>query len=199
MKNTVLNILSSYLKLFPEEKTRQSILKNYIETHNDREIIDWNNFNGHIVTGGFIYALKERKFLVLHHKDLDMYLYPGGHVDETDKNPLDASIREVHEETGLYNLRELTICEDTLVPIDIDTHRVPFNKRLNLPVHYHFDFRYLFIIDKIENVSIDTEEASDYKWIDIKDLYNDSNYGKVSSKIENLLLNDKIKNKALMK
>lgn len=199
MKNTVLNILSNYLKLFPEEKERQKILTNYVETHNDNEIIDWNNFNGHIVTGGFIYAIKENKFLVLHHKDLDMYLYPGGHVDNTDKNPLEASLREVHEETGLEELRELTICNNPLVPIDIDTHKVPYNKRLNLPEHYHFDFRYLFVIDKIENIKIDTEEASDYKWVDIKDLYNDPNYGKIVSKIEQLLSEEKVKNKTLIK
>ena len=199
MKNIVLNILSSYLKIFSEEKDRQSILTNYIETHNDTEIIDWNNFNGHIVTGGFIYALEEKKFLVLHHKDLDMYLYPGGHVDDTDKNPLEASIREVHEETGLYDLTQLTISKNTLVPIDIDTHKVPYNKRLNLPEHYHFDFRYLFVIDKIEDVSIDTEEASDYKWIDITELYNDPNYGKIVYKIEQILFNEESKNKKTIK
>lgn len=189
MKDTVLNILSNYLSLFPEEHARQEILKNYIETHNENEITDWNNFNGHIVTGGFIYALEEKKFLVLHHKDLDMYLYPGGHVDATDINPLEASIREVHEETGLYDLTELTISDNPLVPIDIDTHKVPYNKRLNLPEHYHFDFRYLFVIDKIENVKIDTEEASDYKWVDIEYLYNDPNYGKIIYKIEQILSN----------
>ncbi len=191
MKNTVLNILSSYLKIFPEEIKRQSIFKKYIETHNDTEIIDWNNFNGHIVTGGFIYAMEEKKFLVLHHKDLDMYLYPGGHIDATDGNPLEASIREVHEETGLENLTQLTITNDNLVPIDIDTHKVPYNERLNLPVHYHFDFKYLFVIDKIDKITIDTEESSDYKWIDLKDLYNNPNYGKVSSKIEQILSKEK--------
>lgn len=189
MKNTILNILSNYLELFPEEKTRQSMLKRYIEVHNDIEIIDWNNFNGHIVTGGFIYASKENKFLVLHHKDLDIDIYPGGHIDNTDKNPLEASIREVHEETGIYDLTQLTISNNTLVPIDIDTHKVPYNKRLNLPEHYHFDFRYLFVIDKIEDVKIDAEEASDYKWVDIIEFKNDNNYRNVVGKIEQILAN----------
>ena len=199
MKNTVLNILSNYLELFPKEQKRQLIFKNYVETHNDIEIIDWNNFNGHIVTGGFIYAKEENKFLVLHHKDLNIDIYPGGHIDGTDKNPLEAAIREVHEETGIYDLTQLKICKNKLVPIDIDTHKVPYNKRLNLPEHYHFDFRYLFVIDKIEEVKIDEEEANNYKWVDIIEFKNDINYRNVIDKIEKILSNESIKNKTLLK
>ncbi len=60
MRNNLLKILDSYLLLFPEESQRQSKLVNYLLNHNDSEIIDWNNFNGHIVAGGFIYAKEER-------------------------------------------------------------------------------------------------------------------------------------------
>lgn len=188
MKNIISTILDTYLKQFPKEKTRQSILKKYLETHNDKEITDWNNFDGHAVAGGFIYAIKEKKILLLHHKDLDMYVYPGGHIDETDKTPLEAAIREIVEETGLLNLHQLTNIDDKLIPIDIDTHVIEYNKRLNLPEHYHFDFRYLFTIEKIENIKIDNDESSCYKWLELKDLYKDPCYGKVVNKIEQLIL-----------
>ena len=56
MKNNYLKILDDYLLLFPEEKERQARLLGYLEKSNDKEIIDWNNFIGHIVAGGFIYA-----------------------------------------------------------------------------------------------------------------------------------------------
>ena len=187
MKDIVSNILSSYLELFPEEQKRQEQFKKYIEVHNDYEIIDWNNFNGHIVTGGVIYAKKEKKFLTIHHIDLNMDLYPGGHIDEIDSNPLEATIREVSEETGLTNIKQLSLTENNLIPIDIDTQIVPYNKRLNLPEHLHFDFRYLFTIDKIQNIKIDPNEASDYKWLDIKELYNDPNYNEVIIKIDKIL------------
>ena len=142
---------------------------------------------------GFIYAKKENKFLVLYHKDLKMYLYPGGHLDNDDINPLEAAKREIIEETGLTNFELLKLNEDKLIPIDIDTHLIGFNERLNLPEHYHFDIRYLFIIDKTEEIKIDAEELGDYQWIDINNLYNDPNYGKVASKIESLLTENKIK------
>lgn len=187
MKNILLTILKKYLEIFPEEKDRQTELLNYLNSHKDNEITNWNNFDGHIVAGGFIYSKKDNKFLVLYHKDLKMYLYPGGHIDANDKNPLEAAKREIQEETGLFNLEQFIIENDELLPIDIDTHIIGYNERLNLPQHYHFDFRYLFIIDRIENINIDVDELENNKWIKINDLYNDSNYRNVANKIEKLL------------
>ncbi len=187
MRNNLLKILDDYLLLFPEEKERQSRLLVYLEKSNDKDIINWNNFNGHIVAGGFIYAKKEQKFLVLYHKDLKIFLYPGGHVNNNEKSPLQTAKREIMEETGLKNLEQLKLSENKQIPIDIDTHLIEYNERLNLPTHYHFDFRYLFIVDKISRIKIEQNELSDYKWIDIYELKNDKNYGKIVNKIENII------------
>lgn len=187
MKNNLLKILDDYLLLFSEEKERQSRLLIYLEKSNDKDIIDCNNFKGHIVAGGFIYAKEEHKFLVLYHKDLKMFLYPGGHVNDNEKSPLQAAKREIMEETGLSNLEQLKLSENEQTPIDIDTHLIEYNERLNLPVHYHFDFRYLFIVDKIPGIKIEQNELSNYKWIDIYELKNDLNYGRIVNKIENII------------
>lgn len=187
MKNILLNILEKYLQIFPEEYERQFKLIEYLNNHEDNSITDWNNFDGHIVAGGFIYAREEQKFLVLYHRDLKMYLYPGGHIDSNDKDPLQASRREIFEETGLCDLEQLILSNEELIPLDIDAHLISYNENLKLPEHYHFDFRYLFMVDKIENIKIDTEELTNYKWINIDELRNNHNYGKVASKIEKLL------------
>ena len=187
MKDIILNVLNGYLLLFPEEKERQSAFLNYLENHDDFEITDWNNFDGHIVASGFIYAKKENQFLVLYHNDLKMYLYPGGHIDKRDVNPLVAAKREVFEETGLSNLEQLKITDDALMPLDIDTHKVAFNDRLKLPEHVHFDFRYLFMVDSICDIKIDKEETSNYKWINMEQLKNDTNYGIITAKIFEIL------------
>ena len=93
----------------------------------------------------------------------------------------------MEEETGLTNLEQLKLSDNNLIPIDIDTHIVGFNERLNLPEHYHFDFRYLFMVDKISDVKIDAEELSSYKWISLDELTNDPNYGRVATKIKKLI------------
>lgn len=194
MKELILNIINNYLNYFPEELDRQQQFINYLNDSNDEEICDWNNFNGHVVVGGFIYAIKDEKFLVLQHKDLNMYLYPGGHLDNTDVDPLMGAKREIKAETGLNNLEQLIIMNDKLIPIDIDTHIIPYNERLDLKSHYHFELRYLFTIPIIENITLDEIELANYKWISIKELENDENYGDISKKIEFLLE----KNKAMI-
>ncbi len=188
MKSNLLKILDDYLLLFPEEKERQSRILDYLKKSKDKDIIDWNNFKGHIVAGGFIYAKEEHKFLVLFHKDLKMFLYPGGHVNDNEKKPLQTAKREIIEETGLNRFKQLKLSENEQIPIDIDTHLIEYNERLNLPEHYHFDFRYLFIVDKISRIKIEQNELSSYKWIDINELENDLNYGKIVNKIKKILV-----------
>lgn len=184
MKRLV-DLIKRYLEIFPEEKSKQKNVIKFIEENDD--IIDWNNFNGHIVVGGFIYDKRERKFLVLYHNDLKMFLYPGGHIEENDLNILDAVKREIYEETGLLNLRQVKISNNELVPIDIDTHIINYNDRLRLPEHYHFEFRYLFEVDEIKDVILDSEEHECVKWINIEELKNDKNYGRVVEKIEKII------------
>ena len=188
MKNIILSVLNEYLMIFPEEKEKQSKLLEYLNMFDDKKIIDWNNFDGHIVASGFIYSKKDKKFLVMYHNDMKMYIYPGGHIDINDANPKEAAIRKVKEETGLSDFKEINISKNSLVPIDIDTHIIDYNERLDLPKHYHFDFRYLFIIEEIDDINIDNEELSSSKWIDINELSNDLNYGKIVNKINNLIL-----------
>lgn len=187
MREIMISILNDYLKVFPEEQERQSIFLNYLNSNDDESIIDWNNFDGHIVASGFVYSKEDDKFLVLYHNDMKMFLYPGGHMDKEDSNPLDAAKREVREETGLIDFKLLSINNNELVPIDIDTHIISYNERLSLPEHYHFDIRYLFVVDKISKVSIDIDELSSYKWISVNELGEDINYGSVANKIKKIL------------
>ena len=61
---------------------------------------------------------------------------------------------------------------------------IPYNERLNLPEHYHFEFRYLFTIDSIKEVKLDLSESSKFKWISIDELREDKNYGRIAEKID---------------
>ncbi len=186
-KKIIINAVNKYLDYYKDEQERLNKFIEYLDKFSDEEIVDWNNFVGHIAAGGFIYSLELKKFLVLYHKDLKIYLYPGGHVDKEDINPLVTARREVLEETGIENLKLLNIDIDEIVPIDIDTHMIPYNERLDLPAHYHFEFRYLFVVDKVYDVKVDTSELGDYRWIDMNELYDNPYYGRISSKLDKIL------------
>lgn len=187
MKEIMLDIIKKYIEIYPNEVERLSILKDYIYKFSSEDIIDWNNFDGHIVASGFVYNKDTKKFLVLYHNDMKMYLYPGGHIDKLDINPYKAAIREVKEETGISNLKVLSVSENEIIPFDIDTHIIEYNHRLDLPSHYHFDLRYLFLVDNIDFVKIDEEELSDYKWVSMDELSCDKNYGNIVEKVKKII------------
>lgn len=186
MKSKIQFMINEYLKLFPNEREKLSMLLNYLSQSTNEEIINWNNENGHFTAGAFVYCKKEDKFLVLYHKDLKMYLYPGGHVDKEDKSILETAKRELKEETGLENLELLSMCHRG-VPFDIDIHLIPFNGNIKMPKHYHFDFRYLFFNENLSDITFDKEEFKNYKWISSKELSEDINYGNIISKLNKVL------------
>lgn len=183
MKENIRLIVNKYLEIFLNEKERLFLLEDFLKKFNNEEMIDWNNKNGHLTVGAFVYCKDEDKFLVLYHKDLEMYLYPGGHIDKEDKSLFDAVKRELKEETGLENLKILLINNEVL-PFDIDTHLIPINDRVDMPEHYHFDFRYLFLINELSDIILDEEECKNYKWITSDELSKDKNYGNIVNKLK---------------
>ncbi|MDD5528164.1 MAG: NUDIX domain-containing protein [Patescibacteria group bacterium] len=57
-----------------------------------------NQLNKHFTASAII--VKDKKVLLVHHRKLGVWLYPGGHV-ESYETPDQTVIREVREETGL--------------------------------------------------------------------------------------------------
>lgn len=182
MKELIVDALNSYLDIFSSEKNKLSLLIEFLDKSSESEVIDWNNEKGHVTVGAFIYCESDDKFLVLYHKDLDMFLYPGGHIDSGDKSLLDALLREVYEECGIKELKLLDICSNGM-PFDIDCHIIPYNSRVGMAEHYHFDFRYLYYVDSCVDIDFDRDEMSSYKWVDSCDLVLDKNFGSTVQKL----------------
>lgn len=89
-----------------------------------------------------------RRILLLHHRKLGVWLYPGGHVEPTE-TPDQALQREVFEETGL-RIRMLGECDSQLADVKADVSvlaspYVVLCERIQdrQEPHYHLDLVYL--------------------------------------------------------
>ncbi len=125
-----------------------------------------------VVASGVL--IRDGKVLMIRHRRLGIYLYPGGHV-ENDETPLEAVTREFEEETGLRvepigPTRGIHKDENSVerpLPLAIleETVRYPDE------VHIHFDLVYL-----VRKVGGRLKEGV---WIDISEIDNIETYQNV--------------------
>ncbi|HWC99350.1 MAG TPA: NUDIX domain-containing protein [Candidatus Sulfopaludibacter sp.] len=98
---------------------------------------------GHITCTGLVLAPDHERVLLIHHRRLDRWLLPGGHVEPEDAEIWDAARREVIEETGA-----------ALVPsghpplAGLDVHGIPAAK--GEPYHLHHDILFYFRADSLQ-------------------------------------------------
>lgn len=114
---------------------------------------------GHITASGLV--IKGEKVLLIFHPYIKKWFQPGGHIDESE-TPVQAAIREVHEETGY-------VCEldsDNQEPIDIDIHEIPANPKKDEGTHLHIDLLYRLRVVRQER----STENINCKWFAFKDI-----------------------------
>lgn len=119
----------------------------------------------HYCASAFIVDLENKKLLLVHHKDLNKWVQPGGHIEDNE-TPEDAAIREVFEETGLkvklvgpHFPRD----EDYIRPLGIQK-----NEREN---GTHIDITYIAVPEDISDLKLN-DESIDIRWFSIDELDN---------------------------
>src|SRR5580704_9698700 len=80
---------------------------------------------GHITCTGLVLAPDGERVLLVHHRRLDRWLLPGGHVEPDDPEIWDAARREVIEETGAILAPDPAM--EALVGMDV--HGIPLKRR----------------------------------------------------------------------
>ena len=122
---------------------------------------DRNRFSpGHFTASGFVVSPDGSSLLLIHHRRLDRWLQPGGHIDPEDASPIAAAAREVTEETG--------VIVEPIPPdlIDLDIHSIP--PRAPEPAHEHFDLRFAF--QALNETLVVADEVHDAVWVPWEDV-----------------------------
>ena len=134
----------------------------------NKPLHDRRTLPGHVTASGIIYDPAAKKLLLIHHKNLDRWLQPGGHVDADELPPV-AARREIAEEVGLTGLAMLSPSPEQIEPIDIDSHDIPANPKKQEPSHTHHDFRFVFVADSSAAMTTQEDEVIAAKWFDLDD------------------------------
>lgn len=123
------------------------------------------NLSGHITASGWVVNDSFTKVLLVHHRILDTWINPGGHL-EVRETPGEAAAREVFEETGVKEFHE------GIPPLfDVGVYQIPENTIKQEPEHWHYVLSYLLIATN-EELSMDPEEIEDAKWVDLDVIVN---------------------------
>jgi 8-oxo-dGTP pyrophosphatase MutT (NUDIX family) len=130
--------VSAYLVAYPEDAAAMAAVTAALDVGGD--LTSRKEFGGH-VTASAVLLDRDGRVLLVHHRALDRWLCPGGHLEPGDNSFSAAAGRELSEETG--------VSADTFepvgaTPLHIDVHSIPANDVKEEPDHRHFDFRMLF-------------------------------------------------------
>lgn len=131
-----------------------------------------STLEGHLTASAWVLDRSRTRAALIHHRKLDKWLQPGGHVEDDDASWRAAAMREVTEEIGVNRFLPFA-GGDAL--FDVDVHAIP--ERGAEPAHFHYDLRFLFVADvdatQAPDLQLNADEAHDCRWFALTDLRND--------------------------
>jgi 8-oxo-dGTP pyrophosphatase MutT (NUDIX family) len=161
MVKDLLPLLEAYSTAFDEEKLYRKLMLDWARQHPEncwrRELLA-----GHFTGSAWVLGPDRSKALLIHHRNLDKWVQPGGHADDTDASLVETARREATEECGLSGLRLLS--EQIF---DLDVHVIPAKREV--PEHLHYDVRFLFQAENEAFVE-DFAEVKAVRWVPLEEI-----------------------------
>jgi 8-oxo-dGTP pyrophosphatase MutT (NUDIX family) len=147
----VSDLSNSISKIDPvDERERDSISKTLDRLTWEVDLFDEEVNDHHITASTFV--VSERGVILHLHRKLQIWVQPGGHVDEGE-TPVEAALRETLEETGLNAVH----CDPPNL-FHVDVHPGPRG-------HTHYDLRYILLSPAVDP-SPPPGESPEVYWFD---------------------------------
>lgn len=131
-----------------------------------------------------------KKALLLHHRKFDKWMQPGGHMERFE-NPVEATIREVREETGLdisFLAERIDKLDEvgSLLPVPEYIQEQVIPAHADQPAHFHLDIQYVVQIDEQE-ILHNEQESHDIGWFTLEEVLKLSIYKDTAIILKKLL------------
>lgn len=180
MNGEQLNYLRALLTRFEATSASDDAKRNAMSVRSliARSDRPWSRttLEGHLTASAWVLDRTWTHVMMIHHRKLNRWLQPGGHVDDSDVSWHAAALRELTEETGLTKF--VPFADDGEL-FDVDVHSIPARK--DEPAHLHYDLRFLFVADVDPDddraFQINAEESHDCRWFALAELANDLSLG----------------------
>ncbi len=168
-RQPLLEMLDRYAARHPDEDAVAAQIRALVTAHAD--CFDRTCRPGHVTASAWVTTPERDRFLLVHHRKLNRWLQPGGHMDGH-PDVAAAALREVLEETGLSDVRLADEAAE-MTPLDLDVHIIPARfdaaRAVIEDAHEHHDVRVLVIAtgDLSPQVS---EESHAVRWFTPEEL-----------------------------
>lgn len=179
MVKHLLPLLEAYTTAFDEEKLYRKLMLDWAHQHPEdcwrRELLA-----GHFTGSAWVLGPDRSKALLIHHRNLDKWVQPGGHADDSDASLIETARREAMEECGLSGL---TLLSEQI--FDLDVHIIPAKREV--PEHLHYDVRFLFQAENEAFVE-DFAEVKAVQWVSLEEIssWGHSSWGRLQQSVRRM-------------
>ena len=102
---TIIQAIQHYQPYNEQEENDRRVMLKLLETQPD--ILDRSNQVAHFSASAWVLNQNHTKILMIYHNIYHSWSWTGGHADG-EANLLQVAVREVQEETGVQNIKELS-------------------------------------------------------------------------------------------
>jgi 8-oxo-dGTP pyrophosphatase MutT (NUDIX family) len=155
-----INQIQSYHPENEQERSDQRVMLHYIQQF-EHNILHRENEIAHITSSSIILNTERTKMLMIHHNIYNTWTWTGGHADG-DRDLLAIALKEAREETGIVNIRPLSLEIGSIDILPVWGH---VKRGKYVSAHLHLNAAYIFLADEAETLNIKPDENSDIRWI----------------------------------